>query len=460
MSRSVAPSLKQIVNRLRTVGDELAIDDAKAWLQSSASSDRVLEVIKLLELYSPHEETIEWCAEFLRTNPRHLETPGLWAIQSQSIFRLKYKTADPSDEDSLDTIEEVLEGVRSLKTIALAETWLDNYQQLEAAFAVVCSLLKAAPNKENFRRARKWLQSNSDKFGTNVVVSLLLQSDFQQNDVDYSLNELRQYPQSQSSADNGASYLAESILKYVSDESARAEALAWMKNELQGPWAEYAAMDFSMLTHPDLAQSIVQYLFDHPEQENCRFVWINLLIRNCTESLLAECWRWLEANPDFADWDWVFHYFLRKAGEYSCSISTAAMAKAREAFELSKQKNPSEAGLTLSSLLELAPNARVVISAKKHMHGGAKPKEYFHLLESLIRNTDDSWAACIARRQVALETKLGFRVYFAESFGALMLALIDTNKADDSIRTSAAEWLEYFGHEHIYLAGKLRERVT
>uniref|UniRef100_UPI001BB46B61 hypothetical protein n=1 Tax=Acinetobacter baumannii TaxID=470 RepID=UPI001BB46B61 len=65
-----------------------------------------------------------------------------------------------------------------------------------------------------------------------------------------------------------------------------------------------------------------------------------------------------------------------------------------------------------------------------------------------------------ARRQVALETKLGFRVYFAESFGALMLALIDTNKADDSIRTSAAEWLEYFGHEHIYLAGKLRERVT
>ena len=48
MSRSVAPSLKQIVNRLRTVGDELAIDDAKAWLQSSASSDRVLEVIKLL----------------------------------------------------------------------------------------------------------------------------------------------------------------------------------------------------------------------------------------------------------------------------------------------------------------------------------------------------------------------------------------------------------------------------
>jgi hypothetical protein len=81
MSRSAAPSFKQIVNRLRNVGDDLAIDDAKKWLQSSASGVRVPEVIKLLELYSPHEETIDWCAEFLRTNPRYLETPGLWPIQ-------------------------------------------------------------------------------------------------------------------------------------------------------------------------------------------------------------------------------------------------------------------------------------------------------------------------------------------------------------------------------------------
>ncbi|MBK9203198.1 MAG: hypothetical protein IPL73_12355 [Candidatus Obscuribacter sp.] len=319
-----------IIERLTSISDDIATNDALAWLDNNPTHADVKALIVSLERFSTAQDVVERCAEWLLKHPEQLippTDPKAHALEpfgsTHSQYLIKYQAlANNLNIGSKPALLELLNSLPTPPVISLCIKWLDTFADNDTDKEMITNLLLAAPTPEICARA-KALQVK--------VINPMDKSNLLSNLIRYNESPALVQEALQILADNDDfdtnEFLAEAIINSNCNDESKQTAIDWWHKARRARRKKSSnySLSFGALQVPSIAAATISEIKVCINEEAQFMTWIALQIKSCTESTIAECWQWLDANRNHKHWENLFWHLLSRASRNHQQLPAAAL---------------------------------------------------------------------------------------------------------------------------------------
>jgi len=307
-----------IIKRLTGLADYTATNDAFAWLDNNPTHADVKTLIVSLERFSPAQDVVERCAAWLLKHPEQLIPPTdpkahalepFWS--THCLYLVKYQeVANNLNIDAKPALLALLSPLPTPPVISLCTQWLDRFDDSNTDKEMITSLLLAASTPEICARARALqVKTTNPKDKSNLLSNLI-----RYNESPALVQEALQILADNDDFDTNE-FLAEAIINSNCNDESKQTAIDWWHKARRARRKNSSiySLSFGALQVQSIAAATISEIKECANEDAQYMTWIALQIKNCTESTIAECWHWLDANRNHKHWESLFWHLLSRA---------------------------------------------------------------------------------------------------------------------------------------------------
>lgn len=499
--------LPEILNRLTSLNDDSATSDAMTWLETNPTHKGVKDLIVYLERFSTQDDIVERCADWLEKHPRHLVPPKSPREQAISPFCSTHavnlieirKVANNFEFSSAQDIISLLSASKP-RVVALCQRWLDTFDKDNTNVEIVTKLLNEAPTAANCTRARALLSKTANAQDKKKVLTRLIKAT--------EAPELIQEALAILAADNdfeSNECFAEAIIKSDCNRHFKQKAIDWWHaaHRNERTIKEGFAFRFGLVKEESIAAVTIAQLKKSTDENAQLLAWTSLLVFNCTDWTIAECWQWLTENQSHKFWEGIFDQLLIRALAKGLMIPSSATTelwrRAQEGdaewveyllkfdkgaksidyvYDLIKREaqnnkpidsilaslmeaDPSEEKLafatnwlqsnhdgknatwkTLEALLKVNPSDSLSAIARQQLLDKGNQSSFLHIVVKMVELVGDQWSIKLARVFMERECRYGIRLTMGDDCALLLILLLKIDENDQELSAQNRRWAQ------------------
>lgn len=499
--------LPDILNQLTGLNDDSATAHAMTWLENNPTHKGAKDLIVYLERFSTQEDIVERCADWLENHPRHLVPPKspkeqairpFWSTHSVNLIEIR-KVANNFEFRSAQDITSLM-NASSPQVIALYQRWLDTFDKDNTNVEMVTKLLEEAPTAANGTRARALLSKTANAQDKKKVLTRLIEAT--------EAPELIQEALAILAADNdfeSNECFAEAIIKSDCDRHSKQKAIDWWHaaHRNERTIKEGLAFRLGLVKEESIAAVTIAQLKKSTDENAQLFAWTSLLVFNCNDWTIAECWHWLTENQSHKFWEGIFDQLLVRALAKGQKIPLAAITEIwRRAqagdnewveyllkfdkgaksidyvYDLIKREaqnnkpidsilaslieaDPSEEKLafatnwlqsnhdgknatwkTLEVLLKVNPSDSLSAIARQQLIDKGHQSSFLHMLVKMVELVGDQWSIKLARVFMERECRYGIRLTMGHDCAPLLILLLKIDENNQELSAQTRRWAQ------------------